>query len=378
MGEHPTEHQPSEFRNVDHLVGERRPSCDHVDDGSPDHARDERHDEGKETRGARRSPCDEQKPNRECDAHRADVTSEVNRRLDLAAEHENRDGDRELEHCDNRQREPQPPISRRRCRPLFVDRGHDAVGEVGQLGDRPDAQRSSKTLRFTGVVTARAAGGEVRFDGDEVDPGVLVIERGRHGSSNSSAIHTRESPSAHQKFRDSVASLDDLTRLLLLAGQGDERSFAAAVRRSQGETWRVVRHLVGLDDADDVTQDAYVRAWRAAPRFRGDSSGRTWLLTIARRASADAIRRNVRRRRLEARVSRESVRGEQSTPPIVVDEMLESLPIDRREAFVLTQVVGCTYAEAASVCGVPVGTIRSRVARARTQLLATWHAAESS
>ena len=58
----------------------------------------------------------------------------------------------------------------------------------------------------------------------------------------------------------------------------------------------------GPDDADDVTQDTFVRAWRALPAFRGDSSARTWLLAIARRACADAVRRNVRRRRLHRRV----------------------------------------------------------------------------
>lgn len=58
-------------------------------------------------------------------------------------------------------------------------------------------------------------------------------------------------------------------------------------------------------------------------------------------------------------------------------QLVASLAPDRREAFVLTQVIGCSYAEAAEVCGVPVGTIRSRVARARTDLIATTRAADT-
>jgi len=168
--------------------------------------------------------------------------------------------------------------------------------------------------------------------------------------------------------------VDDLTRLLLVARDGDEQAFGEAVRFSQAETWRVVCHLVGTQDADDVTQDAYVRAWRALPRFRGDSSGRTWLLSIARRACVDALRRRGRRSRLTERLAARSDPGPLSTT-IEIDELIAALPRDRRVAFVLTQVAGCTYEEAAMICGVPLGTIRSRVARARSELLATWRSA---
>jgi len=93
--------------------------------------------------------------------------------------------------------------------------------------------------------------------------------------------------------------VDELTRLFLAARDGDRTALFHAVRSSQADVWRLVVHLVGPNDADDVTQDTYVRAWKALPAFRGDSSARTWLLAIARRACADAVRRNVRRRRLD-------------------------------------------------------------------------------
>ena len=164
--------------------------------------------------------------------------------------------------------------------------------------------------------------------------------------------------------------MDELTRLLLAARDGDRLALAAAIRESQGEVWRLAAHLVGTDDADDTTQDTYVRAWRALPAFRGDSSGRTWLLAIARRACADAVRRRVRQRRLALRIRTQAVAVETSAVGDTgtlhaLDSLVASLEPERREAFVLTQVLGCSYEEAASICSVPIGTIRSRVARAR-------------
>ena len=129
-----------------------------------------------------------------------------------------------------------------------------------------------------------------------------------------------------------------------------------------------------------MTQDTYVRAWKALPAFRGDSSARTWLLAIARRACADAVRRNVRRRRLIRRAEEQAdvaATPHGATPDHAGHALVDTLPRDRRVAFVLTQVVGCSYAEAAAVCGVPIGTIRSRVARAREQLLEDLRDAET-
>ena len=138
--------------------------------------------------------------------------------------------------------------------------------------------------------------------------------------------------------------------------------------RTQADVWRLCRHLGGRADADDLTQEAYARALAALPRFRGDSSVRTWLLVIARRTVADAIRRSARARRRQA-APLEHVPDHAGA--VVLDARLGELDPDRRAAFVLTQLLGLPYAEAAEVCGVPVGTIRSRVARAREQLLAT-------
>ncbi len=174
--------------------------------------------------------------------------------------------------------------------------------------------------------------------------------------------------------------MDELTRLFLAAREGDQGALHAAIRASEGEVWRFTAHLVGRSEADDVTQDTYLRAWRALPAFRGDSSARTWLLAIARRACADAVRGNVRRRRLAERAASEAAAArstEEAPAGTELDAVIATLDADQRAAFVLTQVLGYAYAEAAEVCDVPIGTIRSRVARAREHLVDVLRAAEA-
>lgn len=170
--------------------------------------------------------------------------------------------------------------------------------------------------------------------------------------------------------------MDDLTRLALAAGDGDRQALASFVRASQGEVWRLCAHLVDRQSADDLTQEVYLRAVPALARFRGDSSARTWLLTIARRTCADSLRRTIRQRRLFERLGALTTEEQLLTPGDAgsagqeLDGLVAGLDLDRRTAFVMTQLLGMSYAEVAQVCDVPVGTIRSRVSRARADLLA--------
>ncbi len=131
--------------------------------------------------------------------------------------------------------------------------------------------------------------------------------------------------------------------------------------------WRLCAHLGDRDAADDLTQETYLRALRALPTFRGDASVRPWLFTIARRVVADDIAARARRRRLQAHVTR-SRHAPDHAGEVTTEALLAELDGERREAFVLTQLLGYSYADAAEVCACPVGTIRSRVARAREQL----------
>jgi RNA polymerase sigma-70 factor, ECF subfamily len=144
-------------------------------------------------------------------------------------------------------------------------------------------------------------------------------------------------------------------------------ALATFVRRTQADVWRFCAHLVDPGAADDLTQEVYLRAMRGVDRFRGDASARTWLLSIARRTAADEIRQRQRQRRLRVPLA-----ADDPDPTGVVDvhRLIERLDLDRRAAFVLTQLLGLSYQEAAEACDVPIGTIRSRVARARSELIA--------
>ena len=166
---------------------------------------------------------------------------------------------------------------------------------------------------------------------------------------------------------------DAATDLALRAWAGDAGAQAAFVRATQTEVWRFTAALVDPGAADDLTQETFLRAFRALPGFEGRSSVRTWLLGIARRVCADHLRAVVRRRRLDARLAAQAwTQVPQGDPAqrVGTAELLRALSGERRTAFVLTQVLGLSYAEAAAVEDVPVGTIRSRVARAREDLVA--------
>ncbi|MEV1147872.1 sigma factor, partial [Micromonospora sp. NPDC049799] len=100
-----------------------------------------------------------------------------------------------------------------------------------------------------------------------------------------------------------TAARESASEWALAARDGDPVAQAAFVRLTQAEVWRFAAALVDPDSADDLTQETYLRAFRALPGFEGRSSARTWLLGIARRACADHLRTVVRRRRLDARLA---------------------------------------------------------------------------
>src|SRR3954469_5373378 len=189
-------------------------------------------------------------------------------------------------------------------------------------------------------------------------PGVVEVtgrERGR-----------RPARRAQDGTKDGMDDFDELTQVALRARRGDAAAAAAFVRATQADVWRLCAHLGSPSVADDLTQDTYARAFASLDKFLGRSSARTWLLSIARRVCADAVRSAQRERRVGP-VPARSV--EDPAGSVAVRALVAALEPERREAFVLTQIVGLSYAEAADVCACPVGTIRSRVARARADLV---------
>lgn len=150
----------------------------------------------------------------------------------------------------------------------------------------------------------------------------------------------------------------------MAAGKGDREAFGELVSHLQTPIWRFAYYLTrSREIADEATQETWLRAIRALPRFRGESSVLTWLLAIARRVVASLL--EDRRRRTT--VTLEPVPWT-STALVEVQLELARLPQPLQEALVLTQVVGLSYEETARVAGVKIGTVRSRVFRARAAL----------
>lgn len=171
---------------------------------------------------------------------------------------------------------------------------------------------------------------------------------------------------------------DQITVLALAAAHGDSAALEEWVRATQTDVWRFIAHRIGTAIADDLTQETYARAVTALPRFAGRASSRTWLLAIARHTVIDHIRAKSVRPQLSSRswenaaenaFSRLRAGSAGFEELIEFGMLLDNLDADRREALILTQLLGYSYAEAADVCGCPVGTVRSRVARAREDLL---------
>ena len=142
--------------------------------------------------------------------------------------------------------------------------------------------------------------------------------------------------------------------------------------------YNLARWLTGNDrDADDVTQEALLRAFRFFSGFRGGDP-KAWLLTIVRRSAWTFLRRN--RHHEESVEYDDELHGSadlSANPETAllragdietVRQAIELLPTALREALVLRELEGCSYKEIADISGVPIGTVMSRISRARRQL----------
>jgi RNA polymerase sigma-70 factor, ECF subfamily len=150
----------------------------------------------------------------------------------------------------------------------------------------------------------------------------------------------------------------------------DEDDFAALVAEHDRDLRRLAFRVLGDRHAmDDALQEAYVKAFRAMPRFRGDSSPRTWLYRIVYNACVDHLRRQRTHTQLyEAAPAPDP--SDAAAGRAALASALAALPVDQRVAVLLVDVQGFAYPEAASVLAVSVGTVASRLSRGRQALRA--------
>jgi RNA polymerase sigma-70 factor (ECF subfamily) len=165
------------------------------------------------------------------------------------------------------------------------------------------------------------------------------------------------------------------------AMSGDSAAFEVLVRHYEAPVRRFLRHLLGDEAlAEDVAQEAFVRAYRGLPTYAHRSSFSSWLFQVARNAAIDEQRSRARRDRLVAAVTPlrpEDAAAQVSAPDTAteVGAALASLDRKHREALLAVEVFGLTYAEAAVVLGTAEGTVKSRVHHAR-RALSRWLTAE--
>jgi RNA polymerase sigma-70 factor (ECF subfamily) len=176
------------------------------------------------------------------------------------------------------------------------------------------------------------------------------------------------------------ADVDDRD-LVAAAQRGDTRALNDLLARHLDRIHAVCARIVGpTRDADDATQNAMISIVRAIDRFDGRSAFSTWAYRIATNAALDELRKRRRRPQLHVVVDDDGDPPERGDPlshrevdavvdRMMIDEALASLPDDYRTAIVLCDVTEMGYGEIAEVLNIPLGTVKSRVARGRAMLI---------
>lgn len=161
---------------------------------------------------------------------------------------------------------------------------------------------------------------------------------------------------------------------------GDSSAFATLVGRYEGRILRLVRGMVPASDTEDVTQEAFLKAFRKLDRFDGRSSFYTWLYRIAANTAMDWNKKERRRRHLplpEAPDGGEGLPGKLAGPTVEatrhelgarIEEAIAALPPKYLEIITLREVEGLSYDEIAKTLDISKGTVESRLFRARERL----------
>lgn len=150
------------------------------------------------------------------------------------------------------------------------------------------------------------------------------------------------------------------------AAAGDGAAFATLVDKYE-RPLRGFLSRMGANDADDIAQDAFLKAWRAAAQYDGRARYSTWLTRIAWRCRLDALRRGA------AEEPKAEHRDDGAALGAEVSDMLARLSQSERAALILCEGHGWTHVEAAELLGMPLGTLKSTVARAKARCREMWH-----
>lgn len=154
------------------------------------------------------------------------------------------------------------------------------------------------------------------------------------------------------------------------AARGDGAAFAMLVEKHERPLRGFLARAVGADLADDIAQEAFLKAWRAAGQYDGRARYATWLTRIAWRCRLDQ-----RRKSPQIDIA-EPLSATDSASSAMIGDMLARLSASERAALTLCEGHGWTHAEAAELLSLPLGTLKSTVARAKAKCRAMWDGAE--
>lgn len=172
------------------------------------------------------------------------------------------------------------------------------------------------------------------------------------------------------------------SELIRLAAEGDARAIRALYDRYAPRVYAVVRRIAGDEDlAQDYAQEAWIRAIRALPTFRGDSRFSTWLHRIAVNAALQALRKQETRKKRETPVKADiaiAPRARDSLLQKRLEHALDGLPEGMRRVLILHDVEGYTHEEIGDVLGVTAGTSKSQLFKARAKMRAMLAGLESA
>ncbi|MEX1022994.1 MAG: sigma-70 family RNA polymerase sigma factor [Dehalococcoidia bacterium] len=186
-------------------------------------------------------------------------------------------------------------------------------------------------------------------------------------------------------FPSTAPQQDDVIDALVeRARAGDLQAFNSLVLRYQDGLYSLTLRMLGSSQpAEDATQEAFIRAWQRIDTFRGGSF-KSWLFTIAANQARDELRRRVRRPAQSLDQARDDPDRADLDPPgdepspeaeaergemrAALEQALLTLPDDWREVVVLADVHGMDYREVAAATGLALGTVKSRLSRARSRL----------